>query len=202
MVLRRPVAGEATVRGQDLDLRPAPCPRQHLGPRLLGGPTAHQGLGLGKEVGHQLGLVIAQRVVALDGGDEVAGIISVPWWMSWKKACWPFVPGSPQTTGPVVCSTPTPSRVDPLAVALHVRLLQVGRQVHAGTGHRAAWRGSGRRRNCRTRRPRRARMTGTFSLRSRVENDCPSSWAPTSNCRKRSMPDRQGDGDADDDQRE
>ncbi|MNV70363.1 hypothetical protein D3C71_1633230 [compost metagenome] len=29
------------------------------------------------------------------------GITSRPWWIIWKNACWPLVPGSPQTTGEV-----------------------------------------------------------------------------------------------------
>ena len=39
------------------------------------------------------------------------GTISVPWCRSWKKACWPLVPGSPQTIGPVRYSTSRDSRV-------------------------------------------------------------------------------------------
>ena len=30
-----------------------------------------------------------------------AGMSRVPWWSSWKKACCPLVPGSPQNTSPV-----------------------------------------------------------------------------------------------------
>ena len=47
--------------------------RLHLGQRLLAGPPAHQGLGLGEEVGHELGVMVAQRILAVDGGDEVRG---------------------------------------------------------------------------------------------------------------------------------
>ena len=53
-------------------------------------------------------------------------MISVPWWMSWKKACWPLVPGSPQTTGPVAVLTGEPSSWTLLAVALHLQLLEIG----------------------------------------------------------------------------
>ena len=42
-------------------------------PDLLLGLAEGQGLGLGKEVGHEFGVVIAQRVVALAKADEVAG---------------------------------------------------------------------------------------------------------------------------------
>ena len=56
------------------------------------------------------------------------GTSRVPWCSSWKNACWPLVPGSPQTIGAVGASTALALAIDALAVALHVELLQVGRQ--------------------------------------------------------------------------
>ena len=52
---------------------------------------------------------------------------SVPWCSSWKKACWPLVPGSPQTSGPVAFASHAGFR-HALAVGFHVELLQIGRQ--------------------------------------------------------------------------
>ena len=46
--------------------------------------------------------------------------------MSWKKACWPLVPGSPQTTGPVAVLHGRAVELDVLAVALHLQLLEIG----------------------------------------------------------------------------
>ena len=56
------------------------------------------------------------------------GTTSVPWCSIWKYACWPLVPGSPHSTGEVAERQRRALRVDPLAVALHLQLLQVGRQ--------------------------------------------------------------------------
>ena len=39
-----------------------------------------------------------------------AGTTCGPWWICWKKACWPLVPGSPKTTGQVWRVTGDPSR--------------------------------------------------------------------------------------------
>ena len=56
------------------------------------------------------------------------GMTSVPWCSSWKKACWPLVPGSPQTSGPVGVVTALAVERHLLAVRFHVELLQIGRQ--------------------------------------------------------------------------
>ena len=58
-----------------------------------------------------------------------AGTRRVPWCSSWKKACWPLVPGSPQITGPVSQADGLAVAGDRLAVALHVELLEVGREA-------------------------------------------------------------------------
>ncbi len=51
---------------------------------------------------------------------------SVPWCSSWKKACWPLVPGSPHTSGPVGVAGRAALERDALAVRFHVELLQIG----------------------------------------------------------------------------
>ena len=56
------------------------------------------------------------------------GMTSVPWCSSWKKACWPLVPGSPQTSGPVGVVDRRAVERHALAVRFHVELLQIGRQ--------------------------------------------------------------------------
>ena len=51
-------------------------------------------------------LLILVIVILLFGVGRIGkmksiGTNCVPWCRSWKKACWPLVPGSPQMTGPV-----------------------------------------------------------------------------------------------------
>ena len=64
------------------------------------------------------------------------GSTSVPWCSSWKKACWPLVPASPNTTAAVARATGGRRR-HALAVGFHLQLLQEGgQQAQAlGVGH-------------------------------------------------------------------
>ncbi len=68
-----PVAIELAMRGKTFRLRLRRPRGQHLGAGLVQGAARHQCLGLREAVGQQLGVMIAERIVTVDGRDEVTG---------------------------------------------------------------------------------------------------------------------------------
>ena len=129
---RRPVAGEHLVRRQALWHPPCSCPcarscasaSSSVRP-FISACDLRQAIGEQQRV--MLGHARLMRLAPRSG--TRTGMMSVPWCSSWKKACWPLVPGSPQTSGPVAPATGAPSLRHPLAVRFHVELLQIGRQA-------------------------------------------------------------------------
>ena len=69
----------------------------------------------------------------------------MPWWSSWKTACWASVPTPPQMTGAVGRPTGVPSSGHRLAVRFHLELLEVERAAAAAARHRRRRRASGAR---------------------------------------------------------
>ena len=80
-------------------------------PQLVGGAPEGEGLRLRERVRQQEVVVPAERVGGRGERDDVAGTSAVPWWSSWWKLCWPFVPGSPQTIPAVSIPTGAPATV-------------------------------------------------------------------------------------------
>ena len=103
--------------------------REQFVQRFVIGPTAHQRLGLGEEVGHELGMMVAQLVVTVHGADEVGrdelralmdelieGVLAI---------------GARLAPDHRTCGVLDRRALarHALAVALHVALLQIGRQI-------------------------------------------------------------------------
>ncbi|KAF5304306.1 hypothetical protein FQR65_LT07998 [Abscondita terminalis] len=77
-----------------------PVARAVPGAALAGAPH-QQGLGLGDGVDDEVVLVAFEELAPTRAAMNSTGSTSRPWWIIWKNACWPLVPGSPQTTGEV-----------------------------------------------------------------------------------------------------